>query len=172
MNQENSESPVSSQIQAVLDLFEGELAALKFPDVDSEVLNEAAEAVKKHAEALARAEQVVQGARASLQECQDQLVHKCQRAIAYARIYAEDNSELLRRIDGISVPKNGRPVRALPVTTVAAESRPPARRGRRGSPQSGPLFIDQGQEPGHTDESQDTERSEEPALFMPTPQAA
>ena len=101
-------SPIASSLQAVLDLYEGELGDLKFPDLDQAVLQEAALIVHEKAEAQARAEAALLSAREALQESQEALLHRCQRAMAYARVYAEDNAELLARLEGIELPRSGR----------------------------------------------------------------
>ncbi len=141
MNHEIADPPVPSSIQAVLSLFENELAALKFPDLDSQVLEQAARQVCQHAEALATAEAALQAAREALQESQDVLAQKCHRAIAYARVYAEDNQELLTRLDGIHLPRSGRS-KGASLLTPGNEARPLSRRGRRPAATSGPLFLD------------------------------
>lgn len=134
-------SPIASAVQAVLDLFDGELGDLKFPDLDQSVLQEAAIAVHEKAEAQARAEAALLAARESLQESQEALLHRCQRALAYARIYAEDNAELLARIEGIELPRGGRSRSSVTPSTGGGEQRTAARRTRRGTPTSGPLFL-------------------------------
>lgn len=133
--------------QAVLELFEGELSGLKFADVDRKVLTEAADEVRARAEEVRRAEAVLQAAREALQEGQDNLLHKCQRGLAYARIYAEEDADLTRRLEAISLPRKGG--RGAPQgEKEAPEPRP---QGRRGRPKSGAaatgLFLEVGTAP-------------------------
>lgn len=134
-------SPIASSLQAVLDLYEGELGDLKFPDLDQAVLQEAALIVHEKAEAQARAEAALLSAREALQESQEALLHRCQRAMAYARVYAEDNAELLARLEGIELPRSGRARSSMAQSAPGGEQRTAARRTRRGTPTSGPLFL-------------------------------
>jgi hypothetical protein len=141
--------PISPALQDLLKLFGQELAPVKFPDLDRAVLEEAAERVKEKAEAVARAQAALEAARQSLYESQEALLQKGQRALAYARIFAEDDAELSAKLDGISLP---RPVRKAPRTegaasldapSVQAEESAPRRRGRPPKARtSAPLFAE------------------------------
>lgn len=134
---------ISPPVQAVLELFETEFAELKFPDIDLDVLKEAAHGVQERSEAVAQAEAALQKARDLLSESQESLLHKCQRALAYARVYAEDNTELVRRLEAMNLPRSSRGGRgALPLQSSPSEARPLARRVRRTNPPSGPLFLE------------------------------
>jgi len=141
MANETTDPQVPSSIQAVLALFESELAELKFPDLDLSILQQAAQGVIKHAETLAHAESALQTARELYHESQELLLQKCQRAVAYARVYADDNVELLQKLESINLPRNTRG-RGIPVPAPGIEARPAARRGRRASTPSGPLFLE------------------------------
>lgn len=134
-------SPIAGSVQAVLDLFEAELSDLKFPDLDLSVLQEAAAIVYERAESQARAEAALLAAREALQESQEALLHRCQRAMAYARVYAEDNSDLAARVEGIELPRAGRSRSSVTQNTTGTEQRPAARRTKRTTPTSGPLFL-------------------------------
>jgi len=134
-----AENPVSPAAQSVLELYASELAELRFPDVDRETLAAAAARVVADAESLAAAEAALSAAREVLQDSQEALLGKCHRALAYARIFAEDNPELTQRIEAIALPRRGQKT-ASPVLVEQDLSRP-GRRGRR-SVQSGvPLLI-------------------------------
>ncbi|WP_225413730.1 hypothetical protein [Stigmatella hybrida] len=129
--------PISPSMQDLLKLFGQELAAVKFPDVDRGVLEEAAARVKQKADEVAKAQAALEAARQSLYEGQEALLQKGQRALAYARIFAEEDAELSAKLDTISLP---RPVRkasrvegTLVQDTQAAapgEDAAPRRRGR------------------------------------------
>jgi hypothetical protein len=97
--------PISSGVQEVLDLFTNELALLRFGDLDPDVLSGSADEVRVLASAVARAEAELDSARAALAEKQDALLQKAQRALAYARVYAEHQPELASRIEGIALPR-------------------------------------------------------------------
>ncbi len=141
--------PISPALQDLLKLFSQELATVKFPELDRGVLEEAAERVKEKAEAVARAQAALEAARQALYESQEALLQKGQRALAYARIFAEDDAELSAKLDGISLP---RPVRkapraegavALEAPAVQGEESAPRRRGRPAKARtSAPLFAE------------------------------
>lgn len=135
----STDDPISPAIQAVLDLFEEDLAAVKFADVDRQVLGEDAEKVRERAQEVRKAEAVLAAAREALQESQDALTARCQRGLAYARIYAEDNEELIGRLEGINLPRR----KGLPLETPEVPKN--GKRSRKGATPSGGLFVE---EPG------------------------
>jgi hypothetical protein len=132
-----ADAPIPAGAQAVIELFDTELAELKFPDIDQSVLAEAAARVLSEASAVAAAEAALALAREGLTEAQEALFGRCQRALAYARVYAEEDRALSRKLDAISLPRG----RSRAAATSASEPEA-SRRGRRGTPASGPLFLD------------------------------
>jgi hypothetical protein len=122
------QDPVAAPIRALLELFVGELALVKFPELDAEVLRDAAGQVSSRSEALARAEAAVERARVELGEAQETLQQKAQRALAYARIYAEDQPELAGKLEDITLPRAQRRLTRLEPTPspVAAPAAVPA----------------------------------------------
>ncbi|WP_224372019.1 hypothetical protein [Hyalangium versicolor] len=141
--------PISPALQDLLKLFGQELSQVKFPEMDRAVLEQAAERVKEKAEEVARAQAALEAARQSLYESQEALLQKGQRALAYARIFAEEDAELSAKLDAISLPRPARKApraegaMALEAPAVQAEESAPRRRGRppkaRGS---APLFAE------------------------------
>lgn len=135
-----TEAAIAPGLQAVIELFDTELGQLKFPDVDQAVLREAAERVLAQTESVAAAEHALSVAREGLGDAQELLLSKCQRALAYARVYAEEDRELSRKLDAISLPRS-RAKTAPSGPSEPAEPKP-GRRGRRSPPASGPLFLE------------------------------
>jgi hypothetical protein len=135
--------PIPAAVQEVLELFAKELSALRFGDLEPGVLQAAAEEVRAVATEVARVEGELDTARAKLAERQDMLLQKTQRALAYARVYAEDQPQLAARLESMSVPRNVRrtgktETMKLEIEEVTSESR---RRGRpRKSETSGSLL--------------------------------
>jgi hypothetical protein len=123
-------NPIPTAIQEVLDLFEDQLAPLTFGGLETRVLTSAAETVRLAADALVAAEAAAEAARAVLAERQDELAQKAHRALAYARIYAEDHPPLLEKVEAIALPRAGRraPREEEPAQTGHVPS--PRRRGR------------------------------------------
>ena len=80
---QNPEQPISPPQQALLDLFEDELKELRFPDINREVLAEAATRVREQADLVAQAEAALAAAREKLAESQDALLHLCAAGIVF-----------------------------------------------------------------------------------------
>ncbi|MBF5046220.1 hypothetical protein FGE12_27640 [Aggregicoccus sp. 17bor-14] len=147
--------PISPALHSLLELFASDLKAVKFPDMDAGVLQEAAVRVRERAEALAKAQAAMEAARLALHESQEALLQRGQRALAYVRVFAEENAELSAKLDGISLPRAARksmrtdaPVEAQ--QAAANEESAPKRRGR--PPKARPtaaasLFAEGGEAP-------------------------
>ena len=140
-----SDPPLSPALQALFDLFEEEAAELKFPGLDAQTLDAAADRVRVHAGALRNAEAVCEAARSLLQESQEALLQQGHRALAYLRIYAEEKPELTARLDAIALP---RPLRRTARMEGTGASEPldraaeaPKRRGRPPRLKSDALFA-------------------------------
>ncbi|MCK8501425.1 hypothetical protein [Myxococcus fulvus] len=149
----NENDPISPALRALLKLFTTELAEVRFPDMSGDVLDDAAAQVRAKAEAVAQAQAALEVARQGLQESQDALLQKGQRALAYARVFSEENPELATKLDAIHLP---RPVRKGPKSEgatsepVAAangnEENAPKRRGRppKARPAQGASLFSEG----------------------------
>src|SRR5689334_6443195 len=97
--------PIAPSLQAVLSLFELELAEVKFPGLDASVLQKTAAEVKDRAAVVATAREALEVARQGLLESQEALMLRSQRALAYARVFAEDDAALLEKLEMLSLPK-------------------------------------------------------------------
>jgi hypothetical protein len=104
---------IPTPIQAILDLFNTTLSDVRFADLDAKTLARLASEVRSAAEVTLSAQAALTSARDALQERQEALLQQVQRAVAYARVYAETDEALAERIDAIALPR-------------------PARRGRSG----------------------------------------
>jgi hypothetical protein len=127
----------------LLALFATDLAKVRFGDLDASVLQTAAGAVQAAARELAEAEALADAARASLEAAREALLHKGQRALAHARIFAEGSPDLSGRLEGIALP--GGPRRAEPrLLTPDLTEASPRRRGRppkTSAPATGTLAL-------------------------------
>ncbi|MCY1032993.1 hypothetical protein OV207_16095 [Corallococcus sp. BB11-1] len=130
---------ISPALRGLLELFATDLADVKFPDVDTAVLGEAAALVREKAEAVARAQAALDAARQVLNESQESLLQKGQRALAYAKVFAEDDAELGAKLEAIHLPRPTRKAGRAegPQSTVepvgmasGSEENAPRRRGR------------------------------------------
>jgi len=123
--------PIPPSVQALMDLFEKDLAEVSFPGVDMATLKQVITDVRKHTKAVTEAEAALEKARTALRESEEQLSTKTQRALAYARVFAEDRPELLAkvtsvaRVAGVST---STPAKSAPKTDASGDA--PKRRGR------------------------------------------
>src|SRR6266536_288272 len=116
---------IAPPVARLIALFHGELANVRFPGLDATVLDAGAERVRAAAADLARAEAQVAAARASLAEAEQQLLRKGERALAYARIYAEEAPAIAAALQGLALARSSESPAPAP-----APVDPPRRRGR------------------------------------------
>ena len=88
----------------LVDLFQGPLRDVRFPDADAERLAAAVDAAAAARASLARAEAVVEEARALCTEKERAVAHETERTLAYVRIYAAERPELLAALDMVTRP--------------------------------------------------------------------
>lgn len=119
---------IPEPLKALLGLFDTDFADVKFPDVDAQTLAAAARSVLSAAQCVSEAEAALEKARGELHEQQEALLQKAQRALAYAKVYAEDSPELTEKLQLISLPRSQRKARAE--APAGAEVAPVRRRGR------------------------------------------
>jgi len=116
-------------VQSLLELFREELDGVKFPDVDAEVLESAAHQLIAEAAKVAEAEAALDVARQQFHESHEALLQKAHRALAYARVYAEEDAELATKLEALALPRSQRR------TKVELNKNPDAAaRKRRGPP--------------------------------------
>lgn len=96
---------VAAPIRAVIDLFDAALADVRFADLDGARLKALATEVESAAESVAAQQAALDGSRAALAERQEALLAQAQRALAYARVYAESDPELSERLNAIALPR-------------------------------------------------------------------
>ena len=121
------EASIPAAMNTLLELFATELADVRFGDLDRAALDQAADAVRAAATDLAEANAAAEAARAALEAARETLLHKGQRALAYARIYAEANPPLADRLQVITIT---RPGTRRPDPGAPGLADPPRRRGR------------------------------------------
>lgn len=132
MSNQKIDNLIPAPAQLVLDFFDNELADVKFADIDRSVLQTALEQVQVLAEEQARAEAALRAAQDNLQNGLDGLLGKCQRALSYARIYAESDPELSRRLEAIVIPR--RPRSGIGAAPAGVADSAEVRTGKRGRP--------------------------------------
>jgi hypothetical protein len=125
---------IAAPIRAAIELFETTLSEVRFPDVDARTLASAAAEVDAAGRAVSSAQAALDSARSALQERQDALLGQVYKAIAYARVYAENDEALIQRLNEIALPRGGRVPRkddALVLSAVPDVEANPRRRKRR-----------------------------------------
>jgi hypothetical protein len=129
-------------VQTVLDLFTTALVDVRFADLDGQALARLANEVETAAGALATAQSALDAARDALQEKQDALLQQAQRALAYARVYAEADEALSAQLDAVTLPRATRRARVEDALVLSPELQPaPRPRGRpRKAPAAEPML--------------------------------
>ncbi|MGA2448237.1 MAG: hypothetical protein ABTD50_06155 [Polyangiaceae bacterium] len=144
--------PIGLPIQTVLELFATTFADIRFADIDAHTLEHLAIEVRSAADIVAAAELALETARSALQEKQDALLQHAQRALAYARVYAENDEALGARLEAITLPRaTRRPRTAVEALVLSAgadreaapelEARPRPRGRPRNAPIAGPTLT-------------------------------
>lgn len=127
-------SLLAQPLQAVVALFEGPLAGVRFADIDAGGLSKLAADVGSAAAEVEEQEAKLVELRQGLAQRQEALLGLAQRALAYARVYAEDDEELLAKLNDISLPR-------------AAKPRKPAATKARGTGEETPVAVAQSEQP-------------------------
>jgi multidrug efflux pump subunit AcrA (membrane-fusion protein) len=126
-NDPTAEPVIAPPLERLIAVFRDELGGVRFPGADVALLEQAADRVRVAADELAQAEALLERARASLGEANEHLLQKGHRALAYARIYAEESPSLSLILDAIVLPRAGRLADAM---TLDGNPPAPRRRGR------------------------------------------
>ncbi len=121
-------------VQALLDLFATSLADVRFADVDGPSLARCAADVEAAAQAEVVARCALDAAHLALQEKQEALLQRAQRALAYARVYADSDPALAASLEAIGLPRATRRATvgdALVLSTASDTSPRPRGRPRK-----------------------------------------
>ncbi len=152
--------PVGAPLRALLALYADELRDVRFPGIDVDVLGAAADDVQVAFDDVTRLEAALAEAQAQLAGTQEKLLAKAGRAVAYGRVFAIGNDELMARIDSIALPRVDAGRGRLQLAAVVDV---PKRRGRKSQPPTETLFAG----PSPSDTSEGSEASDESGLPRP-----
>jgi hypothetical protein len=133
----SSMTAIPNPIQTLLDLFTTSLADVRFADLDGQTLARYAAEVDAAAACVSAAQSALDAARGALQEKQDALLHQAQRALAYARVYAEGDEALSVQLEAVTLARATRRSRvedALVLSPVASQPSPRPRGRPRKAP--------------------------------------
>lgn len=137
--------PIPASVASLLNVFEADLPDVRFADLDRAALELAADRVRQSAAQLVNAEEAADAARRELAGAQAELAAKGQRALAYARIYAQSggSTELIEKLAAIALPAS-RGGDSSPGALDGA-SAAPRRRGRPPKAATLPGFTNEGE---------------------------
>lgn len=102
-------SLLSQPLQAVVALFEGPLVGVRFAEIDASGLGKLAGEVASAAAEVEQQEAKLVELRQGLAQRHEALLGLAQQALAYARVYAENDEELLAKLNEISLPRATKP---------------------------------------------------------------
>jgi hypothetical protein len=123
---------LSPAIRELLSVFEGELAEVSFPNVSAKILKDLASQVAEESQRVETLRQQLDEAQTTLTEAQQKLVRTAELGLAYARVYAAEDADLLDRLSTLQVGPNEPPKRRkLEVAAPEGTVRLPAKRGRK-----------------------------------------
>ena len=128
-----NQDPIPSLAVRVLDLFHGVLSDVRFPDADRELLDADAATVREAARAVSEAEDSLRARKEALEAAQRVLRERAQRALSYARIFAESRPDLAGALGG-----NG----AAPAADGVSEVPVRRRRAKKAAPEGSELLRD------------------------------
>lgn len=140
----SASSAISPPVQTVLDLFATHLPDLRFGDVDAQSLARVAHEVQAAADVMTTAQIALESARIALHERQESLLQQVQRALAYARVYAEADEVLSAHLEAVTLPRATRRARAETSTSHGTDdelvltSEPQPAKRPRGRPRKVP----------------------------------
>ncbi|MDD9945157.1 MAG: hypothetical protein OXU20_29210 [Myxococcales bacterium] len=132
----------------ILELYKERSEQLRFPDLDTETLADAAGALRDARGQVASAREALERARASEQRQEEVLLAMSRRAFAYARVYAQTDPELADRLGAFALAQDDRKPRRVgkKKKPVEADGRGDGGRKRAApSDASGELPFDEGQ---------------------------
>jgi hypothetical protein len=122
----------------VIDLYADELADVRFPDLDLAALRVAQEALQAAQLEVERMEDELASARAALEHAAEHLNGKAERALSYARIFAQGDAALAPKVAEIG--------RKRPAADGGGNGASPAKRRGRRSKAEAPTQLFAGEE--------------------------
>lgn len=123
-------------VQSILELFQGPLSNMRFADVDAAGLAQLAAEVEGAAAEVEAREAALVELRQNLAQRYEALLALSHQALAYARVYAENNDEQLLETIGQIVLARSNPPRGTKGRKLSAKGEPGAREGGKAATDS------------------------------------
>ena len=92
---------IPAPLKQVVELFNGDLADVSFPNVDRFALEDLQMEANACHEELVEARAMMESAQQTFEAAVDRLRQRAIKGIAYARIFADGNAELIDQLDGL-----------------------------------------------------------------------
>ncbi|NLL14822.1 MAG: hypothetical protein GX267_15570 [Fibrobacter sp.] len=102
------ENSIPAPVQEFYELYQQNFSSVSFPDVSLEILDKLISDVHEKMKALEEARALLDTAQQNLENSQNELLQKSMRALAYAKIYAEDQEELFKQLSSLNLAKSSR----------------------------------------------------------------
>lgn len=131
--------PVPPPVRALLELFQGTLREVRFPDVDREVLEAACSALRAADSEVNQLFGALEAAQARLSERRAELARLAERSLAYAKVFAAEDRALLDRVETIDLAGPKRPGRK---PAERAQRSPRRVKGANGAAPAGPGLVE------------------------------
>ncbi len=106
--QNEIENPIPAPVQEFYELYKQNFSSISFPDINLEVLDKLISDVHEKMNALEQARALLDTAQQNLENSQNELFQKSMRALAYAKIYAEDQEDLFKQLSNLNLAKTSR----------------------------------------------------------------
>jgi hypothetical protein len=113
-------------IQSILEIFKGALSNVRFADIDASGLATLAAEVETAAAEVQHHEAKLAELRQDLVQRQEALLVLAHQALAYARVYAENDEALLEELNRISLPRAAKARKPTAKTIAARDADRPA----------------------------------------------
>lgn len=126
-------------VQSVLDLFQGPLSGVRFADIDAAGLAKSAAEVEAASAEVQRQQAALAESQRDLDERLEALVGLAHQALAYARVYAENDEQLSEEVNRIALPKAPKPRKT---NGVKAPARDGVRAESAGDPDAPPETVE------------------------------
>jgi len=100
---EVSTDSVPAAVRQLIELFGGPLKGIEFPGVSGATLGTASAELRARAEALEVARDALRSAEQAVDSALEDLVRQAQQALAYAKVFAAGDPELLQKLGGLRI---------------------------------------------------------------------
>ena len=113
----DAKTVIPEQVNELLGVYRDKLAMVAFPEISLEILEKLVAEVGEQEQVLVEARKQVDEAQEALETVMETLLQRCQRGLAYAKVYAEGDETLSKLLSSINFGKSAR----IPKRTSSGE---------------------------------------------------